>query len=100
MALFGRGGIGQVYRADDLALDQPVAQTFLPGGVADQDSRLAQFHNERRTARQVSHKNVVRLYELGAADGAVSPRWRRSSESLASTFWFSGSRAGQPLLDN
>src|SRR4051812_22260232 len=69
VALLGRGGMGEVYRADDLTLDQPVALKFLPGGVTDNDSRLAQFHNELRVARQVSHKNVVRLYDLGAADG-------------------------------
>ena len=61
--------MGEVYRADDLTLDQPVALKFLPAGVADDDSRLAQFHNELRVARQVSHKNVVRLYDLGDADG-------------------------------
>lgn len=69
VALLGRGGMGEVYRADDLTLDQPVALKFLPGGVAENDSRLAQFHNELRVARQVSHKNVCRLYDLGAADG-------------------------------
>ncbi|MFI5178584.1 MAG: serine/threonine-protein kinase, partial [Vicinamibacterales bacterium] len=37
--------------------------------MAGDDSRLAQFHNELRVARQVSHKNVVRLYDLGDADG-------------------------------
>ncbi len=61
--------MGEVYRADDLTLDQPVALKFLPGGVAHDDSRLAQFHNELRIARQVSHKNVCRLYDLGEADG-------------------------------
>jgi predicted Ser/Thr protein kinase len=69
VALLGRGGMGEVYRADDLTLDQPVALKFLPGGVTDDDSRLAQFHNELRVARQVSHKNVCRLYDLGEADG-------------------------------
>jgi hypothetical protein len=69
VALLGRGGMGEVYRADDLTLDQPVALKFLPGNVTENDSRLAQFHNELRVARQVSHKNVVRLYDLGAADG-------------------------------
>ena len=69
VALLGRGGMGEVYRADDLTLDQPVALKFLPAGVADDDSRLAQFHNELRVARQVSHKNVVRLYDLGVSDG-------------------------------
>jgi serine/threonine protein kinase len=58
VALLGRGGMGEVYRADDLTLDQPVALKFLPGGVAADPVRLAQFHNELRVARQVSHKNV------------------------------------------
>ena len=69
VALLGRGGMGEVYRADDLTLDQAVALKFLPGGVAADDGRLAQFHNELRVARQVSHKNVCRLYDLGEADG-------------------------------
>jgi serine/threonine-protein kinase len=69
VSLLGRGGMGEVYRADDLTLDQPVALKFLPEGIALTDSRLAQFHNELRVARQVSHKNVCRLYDLGDADG-------------------------------
>ncbi|HEV8394731.1 MAG TPA: serine/threonine-protein kinase [Vicinamibacterales bacterium] len=69
VSLLGRGGMGEVYRADDLTLDQPVALKFLPEGVAVSDVLLAQFHNELRVARQVSHKNVCRLYDLGDADG-------------------------------
>src|SRR5262249_21208404 len=69
VALLGRGGMGEVYRADDLTLDQPVALKFLPEGVAADPVRLAQFHNELRVARQVSHRNVCRLYDLGDADG-------------------------------
>ena len=61
--------MGEVYRADDLTLDQPVALKFLPEGVAADAGSLAQFHNELRIARQVSHKNVCRLYDLGEADG-------------------------------
>jgi Protein kinase domain len=70
VALLGRGGMGEVYRADDLVLDQTVALKFLPrrddGGDAGQ---IAQFYSELRLARQVSHKNVCRLYDLGEADG-------------------------------
>ena len=44
--------MGEVYRADDLTLDQPVALKFLPAGVAVDDARLAQFHNELRIARR------------------------------------------------
>ena len=69
VALLGRGGMGEVYRADDLTLDQPVALKFLPASVAEGDTRLGQFHNELRVARQVSHKNVCRLYDLGDANG-------------------------------
>src|SRR6058998_1969042 len=69
VALLGRGGMGEVYRADDLTLDQPVALKFLPEGVAGDPQKLALFHNELRTARLVSHKNVVRLYDLGEAQG-------------------------------
>src|SRR5437764_11236653 len=69
VALLGRGGMGEVYRAEDLTLDQPVALKFLTEGMAANADALAQFHNEFRTARQVSHKNVVRLYDLGDANG-------------------------------
>src|SRR5882672_10283131 len=67
VALLGRGGMGEVYRADDLTLDHPVALKFLPERAVDPD-HLARFHNELRIARQVSHKNVCRLYDLGDAD--------------------------------
>jgi Protein kinase domain len=69
VSLLGRGGMGEVYRADDLTLDQTVALKFLPAGVADNSDRLAQFHAELRIARQVSHKNVCRLYDLGEHEG-------------------------------
>src|SRR4051812_45519718 len=68
VALLGRGGMGEVYRADDLTLDHPVALKFLPEGAVDA-AHLAQFHAELRIARQVSHKNVCRLYDLGEHDG-------------------------------
>src|SRR4026208_72107 len=58
VALLGRGGMGGGDRADDLTLDQPVALKFLSEGVAASDAGVAQFHNELRIARQVSHKNV------------------------------------------
>src|SRR5262245_14260937 len=68
VALLGKGGMGEVYRADDLVLDQPVALKFLPAG-GDEEAKLSRFHNELRVARQVSHKNVCRLYDLGEAGG-------------------------------
>jgi serine/threonine-protein kinase len=68
VALLGKGGMGEVYRAEDLILDQPVALKFLPSG-ADHEARLSQLTNELRVARQVSHKNVCRFYDLGEVGG-------------------------------
>jgi protein kinase-like protein len=69
IALLGRGGMGEVYRADDLRLGQTVALKFLPEALAHDPVRLAQFHTEVRTARQVSHPNVCRVYDIGDASG-------------------------------
>lgn len=71
VGLLGRGGMGEVYRADDLRLGQPVALKFLPDDLRDDVVRLAQFHNEVRTARQVSHPNVCRVYDIAEADGLL-----------------------------
>jgi serine/threonine-protein kinase len=65
LGLLGRGGMGEVYRADDLRLGQQVALKFLPLSLGQDPVRLAQFHNEVRTARQVSHPNVCRVYDIG-----------------------------------
>src|SRR6185503_10346091 len=69
VALAGRGGMGEVYRAEDLTLGQPVALKFLPPDVARDPDRLARFHQEVRVARQVSHPSVCRVYDIGEADG-------------------------------
>jgi predicted Ser/Thr protein kinase len=71
IGLVGRGGMGEVYRADDLRLGQPVALKFLPEALAHDARRLAQFHNEVRTARQVSHANVCRVYDIGELNGQM-----------------------------
>lgn len=69
MALAGRGGMGEVYRAEDLTLDQEVAIKFLPAELAQDGAALARFHREVRIARQVSHPNVCRVFDIGASDG-------------------------------
>jgi len=69
VGLLGRGGMGEVYRADDLKLRQPVALKFLPPSVAGDPGRLARFYDEVRIAREVSHPNVCRVHDLGEADG-------------------------------
>src|SRR6266567_250603 len=69
IGLLGRGGMGEVYRASDLTLGQAVALKFLPEGAIEDEQTLARFHNEVRTARQVSHPNVCRVYDIGQIDG-------------------------------
>src|ERR1043165_7569296 len=69
VGLLGRGGMGEVYRADDLKLGQPVALKFLPERLLNDGAALARFHREVRVARAVSHKNVCRVYDIGETDG-------------------------------
>src|SRR5205814_2877376 len=68
-SLLGSGGMGEVYRADDLTLEQPVALKFLPNQFLSDGAALARFHREVRVARQVSHRNVCRVYDIGEVDG-------------------------------
>jgi hypothetical protein len=69
VALLGKGGMGEVYRADDLTLDQSVALKFLPQALVSNPDAVARFRNEVRIARQVSHVNVCRVYDLGEVNG-------------------------------
>jgi hypothetical protein len=69
VGLLGRGGMGEVYRADDLKLAQPVAIKLLPERLANDGAALARFHREVRIARQVSHPNVCRVFDIGEAEG-------------------------------
>jgi len=70
VALLGRGGMGEVYRADDLNLGQEVALKFLPESATDAEM-LERFRNEVRIARQISHPNVCRVYDIGETNGQI-----------------------------
>src|SRR6266446_3761680 len=71
VALAGRGGMGEVYRAEDLTLGQVVALKFLPATLSQDATALARFHAEVRTARQVSHPNVCRVFDIGETEGTL-----------------------------
>jgi hypothetical protein len=61
----GKGGMGEVYRAEDLRLGQTVALKFLPRSLAQTEEALKRFTREVRLARQISHPNVCRVFDIG-----------------------------------
>ena len=65
VGLLGRGGMGEVYRADDLKLGTPVALKFLPRALAADPDRAERFVAEVRLARLIAHPNVCRVFDLG-----------------------------------
>jgi serine/threonine-protein kinase len=69
VGLLGRGGMGEVYRADDLKLGQTVALKFLPRDVEHDKDRLERFLTEVRLSLKVTHPNVCRVHDIADADG-------------------------------
>ena len=69
VGLLGRGGMGEVYRADDLKLGQPVALKFLPKKFGSDPVRRERFFAEVRITRQLAHPNICRVYDIAEFDG-------------------------------
>jgi serine/threonine-protein kinase len=69
IGLLGKGGMGEVYRADDLKLGQPVALKFLPRDVEGNPERLDRFLNEVKLSLRVTHPNVCRVFDVGDVQG-------------------------------
>src|SRR6478672_10857691 len=65
----GKGGMREVFRADDIVLGQTVALKFLPETAQKNTNLLARFYDEVRIARQISHANVCRVYDIGEIEG-------------------------------
>lgn len=69
LQLLGEGGMGAVYKARDRELDRPVALKLIRPEMASSPAILARFKQELLLSRQVTHKNVIRIFDLGDADG-------------------------------
>jgi serine/threonine-protein kinase len=64
----GHGGMGVVYRAEDIELAQTIALKFLNPKLQERPQAIELLRREVRVARQITHPNVVRIFDLGATD--------------------------------
>jgi eukaryotic-like serine/threonine-protein kinase len=69
LALLGEGGMGSVYKAMDREVERTVALKLIRPELASNPAILARFKQELLTAHQVTHKNVIRIYDISEADG-------------------------------
>ncbi len=67
--VLGEGGMGTVYKAHDRQVDLLVALKLIRPEMAEHPAVLARFKQELLTARQVTHRNVIRIHDLAEADG-------------------------------
>src|SRR5271169_4401224 len=68
-ALLGQGGMGRVYKAYDKDLDRVVALKVVRHGAMGETDALKRFKQELVLASKISHKNILRIHDLGEVDG-------------------------------
>jgi serine/threonine protein kinase/Tfp pilus assembly protein PilF len=66
----GKGGMGRVYRVEDKKLEQEIALKLIKPEVAKDEKAVERFRNELKLARNIRHKNVCAMFDLGETEGA------------------------------
>ena len=66
----GKGGMGKVYKAVDTEIKEKIALKLVKPEIASDQKTIDRFRNELKVARQISHKNVCRMYDLNKAGGS------------------------------
>ena len=64
-SLLGRGGMGEVYLAQDESLERSVALKVLPSHLVQNEERVRRFITEAKSASSLSHPHIVTIYEIG-----------------------------------
>src|SRR5437867_3260212 len=70
LALLGKGGMGEVYRARDTKLKREVAIKFLPEEFAQDADRVSRFQREAEVLASLNHPNIGAIYDLQEANGS------------------------------